>query len=168
MARKTTAAGCVYLIAAAIFTWPLTLHLHSLFGAVDPSGDPSLNLWSLGRDLHTLSTHSTPTSFSRPVTRSRTPIICSCKRWPFGRCTRAPTICLLLQRPARRVARGRCTGHARTGEEADGQRVGGLRAGLMFGFAPLDSAIRLLDTKNFGDIVETGGARWLSRVVRNS
>ena len=57
MVRKTVAAGLVYALAAAVFTWPLTLHLHSLFGAVDPSGDPSLNLWTLGWDLHTLSAH---------------------------------------------------------------------------------------------------------------
>jgi hypothetical protein len=47
----------VYALAAVAFTWPLVLHLRSLFGAVDPAGDPSLNLWVLGWDLKTLSAH---------------------------------------------------------------------------------------------------------------
>lgn len=52
-------AGLVYGLAAVAFTWPLVLHLRSLFGAVDPTGDPSLNLWTLGWDLKTLSSHPT-------------------------------------------------------------------------------------------------------------
>ena len=43
--------------AAAAFTWPLPLHFRSLLGALDVSADPSLNLWVLGWDLQTLSTH---------------------------------------------------------------------------------------------------------------
>jgi hypothetical protein len=42
---------------AVLTTWPLALHPQSLFGATDPSGDPSLNLWTLGWNLQTLTTH---------------------------------------------------------------------------------------------------------------
>jgi uncharacterized protein DUF3108 len=47
----------VYALAACVFTWPLAIHLRSMLGAVDPGGDPSLNLWVLGWDLQTISTH---------------------------------------------------------------------------------------------------------------
>jgi hypothetical protein len=55
--KRTAAAVLVYTVAACAFTWPLLLHPQSLFGAVDPTGDPSLNLWVLGWDLQTLSRH---------------------------------------------------------------------------------------------------------------
>src|SRR6266850_530619 len=57
MLRRTAVAALVYTIAACALTWPLVLHLHTLFGAIDPTGDPSLNLWALGWDLRTLSAH---------------------------------------------------------------------------------------------------------------
>lgn len=38
-------------------TWPLVLDLTTLFGALDSTGDPSLNLWALGWDLRVLSEH---------------------------------------------------------------------------------------------------------------
>lgn len=57
--RRTAVATLVYGIAACAFTWPLVLHPQSLFGAIDPTGDPSLNLWALGWDLQTLSKHPT-------------------------------------------------------------------------------------------------------------
>ena len=57
MFRRTAVAALLYVLAACAFTWPLILHPHSLFGAIDPTGDPSLNLWALGWDLHTLTTH---------------------------------------------------------------------------------------------------------------
>jgi hypothetical protein len=55
--RRIWIAAAVYALSAALFTWPLVLHLTTLFGASDPSGDPSLYLWTLGWDLKTLSTH---------------------------------------------------------------------------------------------------------------
>lgn len=57
MLRRTAVAAIVYAIACVVFTWPLVLHPRALFGAMDPAGDPSLNLWTLGWDLQTLSTH---------------------------------------------------------------------------------------------------------------
>ena len=57
--RRTLLTGLVYVLAACAFTWPLVLHLRSLFGAIDATGDPSLYLWTLGWDLHTISTHPT-------------------------------------------------------------------------------------------------------------
>src|SRR5204863_8818395 len=47
----------VYILAACALTWPLVLHPYALFGAIDPTGDPSLNLWVLGWDLRTLASH---------------------------------------------------------------------------------------------------------------
>lgn len=47
----------MYSLAACAFTWPLALHLNSLLGAEDPTGDPSLYLWVLGWDFQTISTH---------------------------------------------------------------------------------------------------------------
>ena len=57
MIRRTAIAALIYLVAACAFTWPLVLHPHALLGAMDPTGDPSLYLWTLGWDLHTLTTH---------------------------------------------------------------------------------------------------------------
>jgi len=57
--RRTLLTALIYVLAACAFTWPLVLHLHSLFGAIDPTGDPALYLWTLGWDLHTISTHPT-------------------------------------------------------------------------------------------------------------
>jgi hypothetical protein len=42
---------------AAVVTWPLTLHLSSRLGALTGPGDPFLNLWILGWNLHTISSH---------------------------------------------------------------------------------------------------------------
>jgi len=55
--RLTLLAGLIYTSVAVAFTWPLLLHGRSLIGALDVAGDPSLNLWALGWDLQTLSTH---------------------------------------------------------------------------------------------------------------
>ena len=57
MIRRTAIAALIYLVAACAFTWPLVLHPHAQLGAMDPTGDPSLYLWTLGWDLHTLTTH---------------------------------------------------------------------------------------------------------------
>jgi len=55
--RRTLTAGVAYLVAACAFTWPLVIHPRSLFAALDPGGDPSLNLWALAWDLKTISVH---------------------------------------------------------------------------------------------------------------
>src|SRR4051794_23581189 len=57
MARRTLVAAVLYVVAACTFTWPLALHPRALIGALDPAGDPSLNLWAVGWDLHVLSDH---------------------------------------------------------------------------------------------------------------
>src|SRR5712692_904736 len=57
MARRTLLATLVYAAGACVFSWPLVLHLRSFLGGQDVAGDPSLNLWTLGWDLRTLSTH---------------------------------------------------------------------------------------------------------------
>jgi Protein of unknown function (DUF3108) len=50
----------MYGLAAVAFTWPLVLQPRSLLGAdADPTGDPSLYLWTLGWNLKTLSAHPT-------------------------------------------------------------------------------------------------------------
>ena len=59
MIRRTATAALMYTLAACVFTWPLVLHPHARFGAMDPTGDPSLYLWTLGWDLHTLASHPT-------------------------------------------------------------------------------------------------------------
>jgi hypothetical protein len=57
MIRRTATAALMYVLAASAFTWPLVLHPRALFGAMDPTGDPSLYLWALGWDLRTLTSH---------------------------------------------------------------------------------------------------------------
>src|SRR4249920_1883042 len=57
MVRRTAAAAVLYALVACVFTWPLVLHPHALLGAMDPTGDPSLYLWTLGWNLHTLASH---------------------------------------------------------------------------------------------------------------
>jgi hypothetical protein len=56
MARRTWLAVFVYTVAACVFTWPLVRNPYSLLGATDLI-DPSLYLWVLGWDLHTLFEH---------------------------------------------------------------------------------------------------------------
>ena len=47
----------LYTAAAVIFTWPLVVSLRSHLGAPEGPGDPYLNLWILGWDLRTITTH---------------------------------------------------------------------------------------------------------------
>lgn len=42
----------VYVVAAAVMTWPLVLHPSSLIGAPVGPGDPFLYLWTLGWGMH--------------------------------------------------------------------------------------------------------------------
>ena len=59
-AGRTLLAALAYMVAAAVFTWPLALNLASripALDAADAAGDPSLNLWALGWDLGVLSAH---------------------------------------------------------------------------------------------------------------
>lgn len=56
IARRFVVPLSAYLLVAVTLTWPLVLHPRSRLGALGP-GDPSLNLWILGWDLQTLSTH---------------------------------------------------------------------------------------------------------------
>jgi hypothetical protein len=57
MNRRTLLAAAVYCAGACLFTWPLVLHPRTLLGAVDATGDASLNLWALGWDLRVISEH---------------------------------------------------------------------------------------------------------------
>src|SRR5580765_3317080 len=57
MVRRTAAAAALYALIGCAFTWPLVLHPHARLGAMDPTGDPSLYLWTLGWDLRTLASH---------------------------------------------------------------------------------------------------------------
>jgi hypothetical protein len=46
-----------YSLAAIVFTWPLALHPFRLLASVQGPGDAYLNLWIIGWDLGTLTTH---------------------------------------------------------------------------------------------------------------
>jgi uncharacterized protein DUF3108 len=46
-----------YTAAAVVFSWPLVVSLRSHLGAPEGPGDPYLNLWILGWDLRTITTH---------------------------------------------------------------------------------------------------------------
>jgi hypothetical protein len=47
----------IFSAVAVLVTWPLTIELTSRLGALQGPGDPFLNLWVLGWDLRTISTH---------------------------------------------------------------------------------------------------------------
>jgi Protein of unknown function (DUF3108) len=47
----------VYAVVALVFSWPLVVSLRTHLGAPEGLGDPYLNLWILGWDLRTLTTH---------------------------------------------------------------------------------------------------------------
>ena len=47
----------LYSLAALVCTWPLALHPFRLLASVQGPGDSYLNLWILGWDLRTLTTH---------------------------------------------------------------------------------------------------------------
>ena len=45
-------AALLYAAAAVLITWPLAIQLTTRLGALEGGGDPYLNLWILGWDLH--------------------------------------------------------------------------------------------------------------------
>lgn len=55
--RRRLLPPIVYSLAACVFTWPLAPHMRSLLGASDSTGDPALNLWTLGWDLRSITRH---------------------------------------------------------------------------------------------------------------
>ena len=54
--RAWVARGLAYTLAAVALTWPLLPRMASHLGALQGPGDPYLELWILGWDLHTLTT----------------------------------------------------------------------------------------------------------------
>jgi Protein of unknown function (DUF3108) len=50
------AVPLLFLVAAAVFLWPLPLQFTTHLAAPEGPGDPYLNLWILGWDLHALTT----------------------------------------------------------------------------------------------------------------
>src|SRR5258706_2609931 len=146
MLRRTAIAALAYAVAACAMTWPLVLHPHSLFGATDPAGDPSLNLWALGWDLRTLSEHPSwlltgrvfdaPIFFPAPNTLAYSDhlLLQAVGVWPLYALTHHLILCynavliasLMLAALAMHVL-----ARALTGSEA-----AAYVAGLVFGFAP--------------------------------
>ena len=47
----------VYAVVALVFSWPLVVSLRTHLGAPEGPGDPYLNVWILGWDLRTITTH---------------------------------------------------------------------------------------------------------------
>ena len=47
----------VYAAVALVFSWPLVVSLRTHLGAPEGPGDPYLNVWILGWDLRTITTH---------------------------------------------------------------------------------------------------------------
>ena len=59
---QTRASGvwgplAVYAVVALVFSWPLVVSLRTHLGATEGPGDPYLNVWILGWDLRTITTH---------------------------------------------------------------------------------------------------------------
>ncbi len=136
----------IYALAACAFTWPLVLHPFTLFGAHDPTGDPSLNLWTLTWDLQTLSAHPTwflngrvfdaPMFFPARHTLAYADhlLLQSIVLWPVYALTRNPVFCYNVLLIASLAASGLAM-HllART---LTGHEGAAFVAGLIFGFAP--------------------------------
>ena len=133
-------------MAAALFTWPLALHPGSLFGAEDPGGDPSLYLWTLGWDFHTISTHPlwllTGRVFNanifapaaRTLAYSDHLLLQALVLWPFYAVTHNLVLCYNLLLVASLVAAAVAM-HMLAREIAGSERAA-YAAGLIFGFAP--------------------------------
>ena len=144
--RRTLLAGLVYAFAACAFTWPLVLHPFTLFGAADPTGDPSLNLWTLGWDLQTLSTHPawlvTGRVFEAPIffpahhtlAYSDHLLLQAIVLWPFYALTRDLVFCYNLLLVAS-LAAAALSMHELVRTLMQDERAAFV-AGLIFGFAP--------------------------------
>ena len=52
--REAIAAASLSVLAAVVFTWPLSLHPFTRLTAPAGPGDPFLNCWILGWDLGTI------------------------------------------------------------------------------------------------------------------
>lgn len=144
--RRTVLLGLVYALAACAFTWPLVRHPFALFGAADPSGDPSLNLWTLTWDLQTLSAHPTwlltgrvfeaPMFFPAHHTLAYTDhlLLQASVMWPVFALTHDPVFCynlLLIGSLAGAALSMHLLARTLTGDEP-----AAWVAGLIFGFAP--------------------------------
>jgi Protein of unknown function (DUF3108) len=144
--RRPLLAGLVYAVAACAFTWPLVLHPASLFGAIDPAGDPSLNLWTLTWDLRTISTHPTwlltgrvfdaPMFFParHALAYSDHLLLQALAVWPVYALTHDPVVCYNFILVASLVASAvAMDALVRT---ITGDTRAALVAGLIYGFAP--------------------------------
>ena len=146
MIRRTATAALMYALAACAFTWPLVLHPHSLFGAMDPTGDPSLYLWTLGWDLHTLASHpawlltgrvfNAGIFFPAPLTLAYSDhlLLQAVALWPVYAVTHDLIFCynvLLIGSLVAAALAMHVLARALTGSEAAASV-----AGLIFGFAP--------------------------------
>jgi hypothetical protein len=144
--RRPLLAGLVYAVAACAFTWPLFLHPASLFGAIDPAGDPSLNLWTLTWDLRTISTHPTwlltgrvfdaPMFFParHALAYSDHLLLQALAVWPVYALTHDPVVCYNFILVASLVASAvAMDALVRT---ITGDTRAALVAGLIYGFAP--------------------------------
>ena len=146
MTRRTLLAGLVYVFAASLFTWPLVLHFRSLFGADDPTGDPSLNLWALGWDLQTLSAHPSWVLSGRvfdaniffparhALAYSDHLLLQALALWPFYALTHNLVFCYNLLLIASLVAAALAM-HVLARTLVGSERAAYV-AGLIFGFAP--------------------------------
>ena len=146
MIRRTATAVLMYSLVACVFTWPLALHPHARFGALDPTGDPSLYLWALGWDLHTLASHpawlltgrvfNAGIFFPAPLTLAYSDhlLLQAVALWPVFAVTRDLVFCynvLLIGSLIAAALSMHVLARALTGSEA-----AAFVAGLIFGFAP--------------------------------
>ena len=146
MVRRTAAAAAVYALIGCAFTWPLVLHPHARLGAMDPTGDPSLYLWTLGWDLHTLASHpawlltgrvfNAGIFFPAPLTLAYSDhlLLQAVALWPVYAVTHDLIFCynvLLIGSLVACSLAMHTLARALTGSEA-----AAFVAGLIFGFAP--------------------------------
>ena len=146
MLKRTVTALFVYAVAACVFTWPLVVHPRSLFGAIDPTGDPSLNLWTLGWDLQTLSRHpgwflnlrvfDAPMFYPAPLTLAYSDdlLLQSLIVSPIYALSHDLVLCYNLLLIASLIASAMAM-HLLVREVIGGERAA-LVGGLIFGFAP--------------------------------
>jgi Protein of unknown function (DUF3108) len=146
MVRRAAAAAALYTLIGCAFTWPLVLHPHARLGAMDPTGDPSLYLWTLGWDLHTLASHpawlltgrvfNAGIFFPAPLTLAYSDhlLLQAIVLWPVYAVTHDLIFCynvLLIGSLVASALAMHMLARALTGSEA-----AAFVAGLIFGFAP--------------------------------